>query len=492
MKFVCKVQQSSAVNSQCLVIDTRPGKKLSPELQDINDKSDGLISQLIKSKDITGDYAELVVLHQIAGVTAKRVLLVGAGSAPLGQLKLQKLLGLVSAKILALKVKDAAFALTSLALSDISNMELAKQISCSVIKQSYKFEDYKSKKTTLHLNNISLISNDKKHSKALKAGLTQGQGLGLGINTARQLGNLPGNVCTPTYLANQAKKLAKQHANLTCKVVDEKEMAKLGMGALLSVSQGSDEPAKLISLEYNAGKTNQKPYVFVGKGITFDTGGISLKAGAAMDEMKFDMCGAASVLGLMTAIVDLQLPINVVGMITSAENMPSGNASKPGDIVRTMSGQTVEILNTDAEGRLVLCDALTYAEKYQPKAVIDIATLTGACVIALGGPASGLFSNQQGLADQLSSAGNASGDKVWQLPIWDEYQDLLNSNFADMANIGGRTAGSITAACFLSRYTKKYDWAHIDIAATGWNSGNAKGATGRPVAMLLQYILDRC
>ena len=268
-------------------------------------------------------------------------------------------------------------------------------------------------------------------------------------------------------------------------------MEKLGMGALLSVSTGSRQPAKLNTIEYSAGDKKQKPIVFVGKGVTFDSGGISLKPGASMDEMKYDMCGAASVIGAINACAELLLPINIIGIIPTVENMPDGLASKPGDIVTSMSGQTIEILNTDAEGRLILCDALTYAEKFDPDVVIDIATLTGACIVALGAHPAGLLSNHNPLANDLLSAGQTSGDRCWQLPLWDDYQEQLKSNFADMANIGGKGAGTITAACFLSRFTRKYHWAHLDIAGVAWKSGTHKGATGRPVGLLTQYVLDR-
>src|SRR5690606_25789192 len=322
-------------------------------------------------------------------------------------------------------------------------------------------------------------------------GLTLGSAIAKGVNLARNLGDLPGNICTPTYLANEAKRLARNQPRLSAKILEEKQTKELGMGALLSVSAGSDEPAKLIVLEYRGGGKNDAPVALVGKGITFDTGGISLKPGAGMDEMKYDMCGAASVLGTFQTLLELQLPLNVVGIIPASENMPNGRATKPGDIVTSMSGQTIEILNTDAEGRLVLCDALTYSERFKPKVVIDIATLTGACVIALGAHASGLYSNRDELAQALLAAGQQSNDRAWHMPLWDDYQKQLDSNFADMANIGGREGGSITAACFLSRFTKKFAWAHLDVAGTAWKSGSAKGATGRPVPLLVQYLLNQ-
>ena len=311
------------------------------------------------------------------------------------------------------------------------------------------------------------------------------------MNLAKELGNLPGNICTPSYLAEQAVELGQHYDAVTTTILDEDEMAELGMGSLLSVSRGSRQPAKLITMNYQ-GAGDEKPVVLVGKGLTFDAGGISLKPAAGMDEMKYDMCGSASVFGTISAIAELNLPINVVGVVPSSENMPDGDANKPGDIVTSMAGKTIEILNTDAEGRLILCDALTYSERFNPEVVIDIATLTGAIIVALGSKTTGLMSNNQDLADDLLQAGRDSDDKAWQLPLWDEYQEQLDSNFADIANIGGKEAGSVTAACFLSRFTEKYTWAHLDIAGTAWKSGGkAKGATGRPVPMLVQYLLNR-
>ncbi len=311
------------------------------------------------------------------------------------------------------------------------------------------------------------------------------------MNYTKDLANLPGNICTPTYLADKAKELAKTSKKLTCKVLSEAEMEKLGMGSLLSVSKGSREEAKLITLNYKGGEKSAKPYVFVGKGLTFDAGGISLKPAAQMDEMKYDMCGGASVFGLIHAIAALELPINVVGIVPSSENLPDGQANKPGDIVTSMAGKTIEILNTDAEGRLILCDALCYADKFKPEIVVDIATLTGACIIALGNVAQAVLGNDQDLIDDLIDSGSKACDPAWQLPLWDEYQEQLKSNFADMANIGGKGAGTVTAACFLSRYTEDYKWAHLDIAGTAWKSGNEKGATGRPVPMLVNYLLSK-
>lgn len=306
----------------------------------------------------------------------------------------------------------------------------------------------------------------------------------------KTLGNLPPNVCHPTYLAEQAQAMA-QEFNLDCEILDRADMEKLGMHSLLAVAKGSHQPPKLIVLSYRGNKASEKPVVLVGKGVTFDTGGISLKPGAEMDEMKYDMCGAASVLGTMQAVARMALPINLTIIVPATENMPGGSATRPGDIVTSMSGQTIEILNTDAEGRLILCDALTYAERFEPDTVIDVATLTGACVVALGNVATGLFANKDALARELLDAGDDAYDRAWHMPLWDDYQELLKSPFADMANIGGRWGGAISAACFLSRFTRKFDWAHLDIAGTAWKSGASKGATGRPVPLLTHYLLQR-
>jgi leucyl aminopeptidase len=314
--------------------------------------------------------------------------------------------------------------------------------------------------------------------------------LAAGVSLAKDLGNLPPNVCTPSYLAEQALALGKTH-QFKVEVLERDALKKLGMGSFLGVAQGSEEPPKFIIMQHLKGKKEQKPVVLVGKGITFDTGGISLKPGSDMDEMKYDMCGAASVIGTFKAIAAMNLPLNVIGVIPTCENMPDGRATRPGDVLTSMSGLTIEVLNTDAEGRLILCDALTYVERFEPSAVIDVATLTGACVIALGHHASGLFSNNDALAAELLQAGEVALDRAWHMPMWDDYQSLLDSNFADMANIGGRAAGSITAACFLARFAKKYDWAHLDVAGTAWKSGKEKGGTGRPVPLLTEFLVQR-
>ncbi|MEP2790672.1 MAG: leucyl aminopeptidase, partial [Kangiellaceae bacterium] len=357
----------------------------------------------------------------------------------------------------------------------------------------YSFDQFKSKSEAARRPVKRLVFNvtTRKDLTIGEQAIAEGIAISKGAHKARDLANLPPNVANPSYLAEQAEELAAETDNVSCEVLDEKELQEMGMGAFTAVTQGAETPGKLIILKYQGAEPEKKPIVLVGKGITFDSGGISLKPGERMDEMKYDMGGAAGVFGAFVSVTELQLPINLIMVIAAAENMPSGNAARPGDIVKTLSGQTVEILNTDAEGRLVLCDALTYVERFEPDVVIDVATLTGACIVALGDQASGLLSNHNPLAHELLNAGELCGDRAWRLPLWDEYQEQLDSNFADMSNLGGRGAGTITAACFLSRFAKKFNWAHLDIAGTAWKSGKAKGATGRPVPLLTQYILGR-
>jgi leucyl aminopeptidase len=372
----------------------------------------------------------------------------------------------------------------------ISEHAVTEYLVRAIVDQSYIINSLKTQNKSKLVNFQVYLHAIKLATKEMKLGLKHGLAIAEGVNLSKDLGNLPPNICTPNFLANTAKKLGREN-KMRVTVLNQKQIEKLKMGSFLSVAKGSRQPLKFITLEHNKGPKNQKPIVMVGKGITFDAGGISIKPSSAMDEMKYDMCGAATVLGLMQTVGQLNLPLNIIGVIPACENLPDGQALKPGDIVTSMSGQTIEILNTDAEGRLILCDALTYAEKYKPEVVIDIATLTGACVIALGHHVSAVYSNNQPLADELRIAGEVALDQVWQMPLWDEYQPQLNRNFADMANIGGRAAGSITAACFLSRFAKKYNWAHLDIAGTAWKSGKEKGSTGRPVSLLSQFLIKR-
>ena len=441
------------------------------------------LAQLLELNQFEANNGKTVVLSRVQGFRANRVIVVGLGGVPLTGKNFAKAINALSSEMRSSKVKSAT--LSSINVDGQDESWTQQAIAKILQNASYQVEKYGIEKecnNTLELVSVYSTSAD---STALNQGLAIANGMAL----TRELGDMPPNICTPSYLAETAESLAKAH-NLECEVLEEADMAALGMHSLLSVSQGSSEPGKLISLSYrNAGDV--KPIVLVGKGVTFDTGGISLKPGGGMDEMKYDMCGAASVLGVMRAVVEMNLSVNLTVVVPAVENMPAHNASKPGDVVKSMSGQTVEILNTDAEGRLILCDALTYCERFNPEVVIDIATLTGAVIVALGKHHSGVMANDQDLVNDLSIAGNTALDTVWQLPLDDEYDELLKSNFADMANIGGKEAGTVTAACFLSRFTKEYRWAHLDIAGTAWVSGSKKGATGRPVPLLTQYIINQ-
>ena len=428
--------------------------------------------------------ASTLMLGKVEGYKSKRVLVVGLGESPLTRKDFIKVLKSLSSAMGNAKVKNVVIPFIEVEDADEAWVQTS---TARVLKnESYKVNKVgvQEEPSDIVLEAVNLYSKNNGASEIQK-----GVAVANGMALTRELGDLPPNICTPTYLADAAKSLAKTY-NLECEILEESEMESLGMNSLLSVSKGSSQPGKLISLSYS-NNGNAAPIVLVGKGVTFDSGGISLKPGSGMDEMKYDMCGAASVLGTMSAIAEMNLKVNLIVVVPAVENMPAHNASRPGDVVKSMSGQTIEILNTDAEGRLILCDALTYCEKYKPKTVIDIATLTGAVIIALGKHHSGVMSNDQSLADALKISGEAAQDTVWQLPLDDEYDDLLKSNFADMANIGGREAGTVTAACFLARYTKKYSWAHIDIAGTAWLGGSKKGATGRPVPLLTQYIMDQ-
>ncbi len=480
--------------TDCAVIpifgDTLPSTSRS-----VDQASGGQLKALVKTGDFKGDAGNTLTLHQLQGCKAARLILLGMGKAnEAGEVSASNYLKAVAAAAQAIQKtasKTAHYFFADVCVSDRNSRWCAEQMAIACYQVAYRFDELKSDKPKAKpLKTVSYVA-DKNQRDAAKLGIEQGSAIGEGMDFCKTLGNLPGNICTPSYLAKQAKKLATGDTKFTTKVLTEAQMAALGMGSLLSVSAGSKEPAKLIAMEYKGAAKTQPPIVLVGKGITFDTGGISLKPGAGMDEMKFDMCGAASVFGVMQALKVLQPALNVVGVVAAAENMPSGKATKPGDIVTAMSGKTIEILNTDAEGRLVLCDALTYVERYKPAAVVDIATLTGACVVALGSHASGLYSNKDEFAEELLSAGEQASDRAWHMPLWDEYKQQLDSNFADLANIGGREAGSVTAACFLSHFTEAYTWAHLDIAGTAWKSGAQKGATGRPVPLLMRFLLNR-
>ena len=441
-----------------------------------------------------GKLGQTLLLHNVPNTIADRVLLIGAGKErELNDVSYRRVIANSIRFLRGIGAPEVVSYLTELNIKNRDVYWKVKQAVEQTRTVCYEFNEFKSGKQDKNkaLRKLTWTVPTRRELVEGETAVKHGVAIANGMDLARDLGNTPANHCTPTDLAERAAQLGKSKRALKVKVLGEAEMEKLGMGSLLSVSQGSEQEAKLITFEYKGGKKGDKPFVFVGKGVTFDTGGISIKPAPAMDEMKYDMCGAASVFGTMLAVAEMGLPLNVVGVIPATENMPSGRATKPGDIFTSMSGKTIEVLNTDAEGRLILCDALTYSERFEPQAVVDIATLTGACVIALGNHATGLLSNHNPLARDLLNAGETSGDRAWQLPLWDEYDQQLASPFADMANIGGREAGTITAACFLSRFTKKMHWAHLDIAGTAWRSGKNKGATGRPVPLLTQYLLDQ-
>lgn len=507
MKFSVTQQSISKLDQNCLIVFIRQRDEaieLSSFGRLVDEASEHTLSGLIKRERLDASLEHMDFIFEPYGLKCAQLMLVGLGEADkLDQVKTRKLVSRVVAQLSKRKFDTVA-----LSLSDFSELsgkgtdtqaqaQFAQYLVEAAYAGQYRYNETlgKEKKKKLKAKKalpgkFTLLNESKSDSGTIERNIAIGHAIGEGMNLTRDLSNMPGNICTPTYLAKAAQTLAKKF-DITTTVLDEAKMKKLGMGALLSVSRGSREPARLIAMEYSGGEKGQAPVVLVGKGLTFDAGGISLKPGAAMDEMKYDMCGGASVLGVMSALGELKLPLNVVGVVASSENLPDGAANKPGDVVTSMKGLTIEILNTDAEGRLLLCDALTYVEKFKPAVVIDVATLTGACMVALGQQASGLFSNDDELADALLAAGDEAGDRAWRLPVWEEYQPQLKSNFADMANIGGPFAGAVTAACFLKRFAEDYKWAHLDIAGTAWKSGADKGATGRPVGLLMQYLLDR-
>jgi leucyl aminopeptidase len=492
VEFSIKSDATQTGRNGCLVVGVFEPRKLSAAAAGIDRTAKGYLADVVRRGDMQGKLGATLLLHDVPGIAAGRVLLTGLGSQ--ADFREKQYREAVAAAIRALNAtgaEEAALHLTELA---VGQRDAAWKVAHAVMVASesgYRFTRMKSKSEAPEpaLRRL-VLSVERAAAKRAAAGIEQGLAVAHGVSLAKDLGNLPPNVCTPAYLANQARELAKRY-RMKVTVLERADMERLGMHTLLSVAQGSVQPPKFITLEHRGGPKTKRPVVIVGKGITFDTGGISLKPAAEMDEMKFDMCGAASVLGTMKAVGEMKLPLNVVGVIPTTENMPGGRATRPGDIVKSLSGQTVEILNTDAEGRLILCDALTYVERFQPAAVIDIATLTGACVIALGHVATGLFSNDDALAREVTGAGETAYDRVWHMPLWDDYQEQLKSNFADFANIGGRPAGAVTAACFLARFTRKYKWSHLDIAGTAWKSGREKGATGRPVPLLTQFLVNR-
>ncbi len=492
MQYFVTSDALASQQTDCLAVAIYDQAELSPSAAQLDEDTQGAIQRVLDTGDISGKAGQTLFLHHPAGISSPRILLVGVGKK--GKTTENDFNTATTAMAQALNESGAQAALCCLAEVEVmqrSNAWKIRQTTVNTETTLYRYTQTKSDNKPIEKPLTQLrFTTDEADTAAAGQAIAQGAAIGRGMNLAKDLGNLPGNICTPSYLADQAIKIGQQFDSVTTTILEEAEMAELGMGSLLSVSRGSRQPAKLITMEYK-GAGDSKPVVLVGKGLTFDAGGISLKPAQGMDEMKYDMCGSASVFGTIQAVAELGLPINVVGVVPSSENMPDGDANKPGDIVTSMAGKTIEILNTDAEGRLILCDALTYSERFEPDTVIDIATLTGAIIVALGNVTTGLMANNQDLADALLKAGNDSFDRTWQLPIWDDYQKQLDSNFADIANVGGKEAGSVTAACFLSRFTEKFNWAHLDIAGTAWVSGKAKGATGRPVPLLMQFLLNK-
>jgi leucyl aminopeptidase len=492
MEFTIKSGSPEKQRSACVVVGVFDNRKLSLSAELIDRASNGYVSEIIRRGDMEGKLGATLLLHNVRGTLADRVLLVGLGKER--DFRDKEFRAAVRAAVKLLNETGSYEAVVYLTEEKVKRREVGWRVEHAVVvamEAVYRFEEMKSQPTEVRrpLRKLTLSVPQRSDLAAGEKAAARGLAIAHGMELARDLGNLPANVCTPSYLGERAHALAREFPDLKVQVLERAEIESLGMGSFLSVTNGSEQPPRFIVMEYLNSPRKARPFVLVGKGVTFDTGGISLKPAPDMDHMKFDMCGAASVFGTLRAMLELKPPLSLVGLIPACENLPSGRATKPGDIVKSMSGQTIEILNTDAEGRLILADALTYAERYEPEAVVDVATLTGAMVIALGHVACGVFSNNDTLQRALIAAGDEAYDRGWPLPLWDDYQDGLASNFADFANIAGRAGGSITAACFLSKFARKYDWAHLDIAGIAYREGKEKGATGRPVPLLANWLL---
>jgi leucyl aminopeptidase len=486
LEFQLNLPDPSTAEVDCVVVGVYADASLSPAAQALDSASGGRIAALAKRGDVSGKTGRTTLLQDLPGVKSPRVLTVGLGER--GKFAVPQFLKAIADGVRALRtgpVKNALLTLTELSVKGRDPAWNLRQAAITADHAAYEYTATRSKAAEVSLASVT-FSGDVSLQRELERGIA----VAAGVQLARELGNLPPNICNPAYLAAQAEGIATQFDNVACEVLEREQMELLGMGSLLAVARGSANPPKLIVLRYT-GAGDAKPFAMVGKGITFDTGGINLKTAGGIEEMKFDMLGAASVLGAFLAAVRMQLPINLVCVVAAVENMPDADAYRPSDILTSMSGKTIEVGNTDAEGRLILCDALTYTQRFEPQAIVDVATLTGACVIALGKYAHGLFSKHDDLAGELSNAGETVFDRAWRLPIWDEYQTLIESAFADIYNIGGKGAGAITAACFLSRFTEGQRWAHLDIAGTSWDEGRKGMANGRPVGLLSQWLLDR-
>ncbi|GAA3910919.1 leucyl aminopeptidase [Halomonas cibimaris] len=495
MQFSVQTANPAKAETDCVVVPVFQSGALLPAAARLDDASERLIGQLMERGDFDAALGNVLTVPFAPGLCTERLMLVGLGEpSRCGEAAFIKALDAAGQALIKLPADSAVIAFSDVPLEGRDSAWKAQKTLEAIVGAGYRFDQFK----TTHakpsaLAHITLCARDSDDAALVQQGADIGRAVGEGINHTRTLANLPGNVCTPRYLAGAAEALAAESGGaLTAEILDEDALEALGAGSLLSVGRGSAEPTRLIVMHYQgADNPDDAPHVLVGKGITFDSGGISLKPGAGMDEMKFDMGGAASVFGTAKSVLGIRPRLNLVFIVAAAENMPGSAATKPGDIVTTLKGLTVEVLNTDAEGRLALCDALTYAERFKPASVVDIATLTGAVIVGLGHHASGLLANDDDVALDVLDAGETAWDRAWHLPLWDDYQQQLDSNFADLANIGGKPAGTITAGCFLSRFTEAYPWAHLDIAGTAWHSGDNKGATGRPVGLLTQYLLDR-
>jgi len=494
MQFHATRSSAASQRTACAVVGVYEKGELSGAADELDRKCGGLLRRVVKRGDFDGKSGAVLPIAELPGAPAERALLVGLGKrADFGRKSYRKAVAAAAEWLARAGARDAVLFVSQEKITDVDAYYAARYAVESVQSALYRIPDLKSgKKPPLpRLARLGIAVVDRGELAPARRGLEHGAGIAAGVALTRDLANLPANVCTPTYLGKRAKELARRHKAVRARVLDEGEIRRLRMGAFLSVTRGSEQPPRLIVVEYRGGRASDEPVALVGKGVTFDSGGISLKPGLGMDEMKFDMGGAASVLGAIEAVATIGAKLNVVAVIPACENMPSGRATKPGDIVTAMSGKTIEVLNTDAEGRLILCDALHYTRRFKPRAVVDIATLTGACVIALGAHYSGLFANDEGLAKDLDAAGQRADDRAWHMPVAEDYAEQLKSNFADFANIGGREAGAVTAACFLGKFTEGLKWAHLDIAGTAWLSGPRKGSTGRPVPLLVDWLLGQ-
>jgi leucyl aminopeptidase len=494
MEYFVSTASASRQRTDCAIVGVYDKGVLSAAAEDLDRRIGGRIARLVKRGDLRGKVGDAVLLADLTGGPCDRTIVVGLGARSAFKRKqYRKVLGAAVALLARTGARNAVSYLSLETVADADAYALARTSVEVVANSQYRIPHHKTndKRPKPTLTRFGVAAASRGDRSAMERAITHAEGVVAGMSLMRDLANQPASVCTPGYLARAARTLAKDHRSIHVRTLNEAECRRLGMGSFLSVTNGTEEPAYLIVLEYYGAARKQAPTALIGKAVTFDTGGISLKPPAAMDEMKFDMSGGASVLGTFRAVAELKLPINLVGVIPACENMPSGRATKPGDIVKSMSGQTIEVLNTDAEGRLILCDAITYARRFKPDVVIDIATLTGACVIALGNHLSGLFSNDDDLAEALLEAGQRAEDRAWRMPIGEEYGELLKSNFADFANVAGREGGAITAACFLGKFTDGFKWAHLDIAGTAYLSGANKGSTGRPVPLLVDYLINK-